>query len=169
LQNRTEKLGYVLGALTNARIVLPVRDFISVLLGDTKEATAVAANVFPHVTAAYESLLDSGEAAFANNVFTPVTKSIPTAIQNWANKFAADYSLAKEHAQRRARLASIRCADGQNNVILKVASSRPATRAAAALAKQYALYKIASLAAMQSFPDFNWLLQLANIQDFSCE
>lgn len=166
LRSHSEKLARSLQALAAERVVLPVRDFLAVLLGDVKEAAEVAPLVAPHVPAAYDELIASGGDAFAESVFLPARGVLPQATRAWAEKLAADYGLARDVAARRVRLASVRRAAGaRNNLILKVAAPRPASSAVRALARQYVLYKVAALAAMQDSPDFDWLVRLAAVQD----
>lgn len=165
LQSHTEKLARSLRALADARVVLPLRDFLAVMVGDVKTAVETAAQVAPYVTGAYGDLLDGGEAAFTDNPFLPTKGLVGHAQRQWAEKLAATYGLGQEVARRRVAMAAIRGEQPSWNNVIRNPAMEKSAGAIRAMARQYALYKIAALAAMTALPDFDWLVAMAAVQD----
>jgi len=165
LQSHTEKLAYTCRALADEQIVLPVRDFLAIMLGDPKLAADTAQSVVPFVSQAYDNLLGDGESAFAGNPFNPSNRPVPQVTKQWATKIAADYSLSRSAINRRIILASIRGAQPKLINVNSRSTMEKSASAIRALAKQYALYKIAALAAISNDSNRNWIIRVAAIQD----
>lgn len=164
---RTIDQAEVFRALAHEKVALSLRDFLALTLEDTQKAAAVAALVAPHVPGVYTQLVQEGmEEAAERNPFTVTPGPVSQAMASWAHKVAASQSLDKKACADRVMTAAV--SPRFNNVIelrpLRKQASTHVNQAAAALARQYALYKIAALAACPE-ADQDWLARMAVRQD----
>jgi hypothetical protein len=167
LKGRGEKLAHAMRALAEEKVILPVRDFLALMLGDVKLAAEITPRVAPHVPAAYMDLVDSGEEFASTNPFRASDRAAPHATRQWAAKLAADYSLAREHVLRRAAVAAIRGTPHELINVNQVSSLQKSATAIRSLARQYAMYKVAAVAAMDRGIERDWLLSAAVLQDLA--
>lgn len=136
------KMAEVLRGLADAGVVLSVRDFLALTVKSANvELVDAVANALPNVfskLAAEEDITSLLE----NNKFYPADNA-SGAVRLWAEKVATTHSMLANNVEKRAYLAAIR-----NVKPLQVQTEkRASTDAESALAKHYALYKIAAFAA----------------------
>jgi hypothetical protein len=133
------KMAEVLCALASAGVVLPVREFLSLTL-KTASAEMVRA-VTNNMDGIFTKLSADPDivATLETNAYTPAATA-PTKVQFWAEKMALTYSVRPHDIETRAFRAALRGVRGTDLVKEKTASNN----AAAALAQQYALYKLAA-------------------------
>lgn len=142
-----EKFAQVLRALADHQICLPLPQFIAMTTGySMTKAAHVAEVVQAQMHGIYGRLLtrDDFETRISNNPYTPAPSAAP-AFRKWAEKQAADFSLAPQHVTRRAQLTAIRGVDFNANFEIKTAVARDSVER---LAEEYALYKLAYLCAL---------------------
>jgi len=146
------KLAEVLGALADAGVVLPVRDFLSLT---TKSATDdIVHAVSNALDGVYTKLADDPDvvAVLENNAYLPANAA-PQKARLWAEKAAFTHSVLPPAVEKRAYQAALRDVRVGDFVREKVASNTAAT----ALARQYALYKLAAYTALSEKYGFCWL------------
>jgi hypothetical protein len=147
----SSKQATALRALANQKIVLPLRDFVSVLLGDasSEKTAAIAASVTPHLHGVFNRLASASDldAQLASNVFQPAPNLVPASVQSWAAKLAGDYSLEANAIRQRAERAAIKQARPVT-IAGRTTKTASADGPAKELARLYALYKLAALAEM---------------------
>jgi hypothetical protein len=136
------KMAEVLRGLADAGVILSVRDFLALTVksANVKLVDAVTyalPNIFSKLAAEEDigSLLE-------NNKFYPA-EGASESVRLWAEKVATTHSALTPNVEKRAYLAAIRNVKPVKPEIEKRAS----TNAEIALAKHYALYKIAAFAA----------------------
>ena len=141
----TTKLAHLVRALSQEEIILPVEEFLTIIYGDTEKAASVATEVENQLPRIYTRLtLDRQqlESDAASNPYFTDSLDTPSEYRKWAAAIAPDYSYSPEHVTVRAQRATLRG-------LTKTASVRQApvstNNSAEQLARQYALYKIASL------------------------
>jgi hypothetical protein len=136
------KMAEVLRGLADAGVVLPVRDFLALTVKSANvELVDAVTNALPNIfskLAAAEDIVSLLE----NNKFYPADHA-STAVRLWAEKAAATHSMLTPQVEKRAYLAAIRNLEPAPLQHEKRACSNAET----ALAKHYALYKIAAFAA----------------------
>jgi hypothetical protein len=135
------KMAEVLRGLADAGVILSVKDFLALTVKSAnvelvEAVTCALPNIFSKL-AAEEDIVSTLE----NNRFYPA-ESAPDSVKLWAEKTAGTHSLLASHIEKRAYLAAIR------NVtpVKQQTEKRASTTAETALAKHYALYKIAAFA-----------------------
>lgn len=146
------KLAEVLCALADAGVVLPVRDFLALT---TKRATDdVVHAVSSALDNVYTKLADDADVVsiLENNAYFPAVNA-PQKARVWAEKVAFTHSVLPHAVEKRAYQAALRDMRPGEFVREKVASNN----AAMALARQYALYKLAAYAALSEKYGFCWL------------
>jgi hypothetical protein len=152
IANDFVKLSEVLRALADAGVVLPARDFLALTLKQANDelvsaVSAASVNIFDRL------VNDQNVASMLeNNVYFPADKASP-AVRLWAEKIALTHSVLEQRVQKQAYTAALRGAELKQPVE-KTAASSEATNA---LARHYALYKIAALTAVSEKYGNNWL------------
>jgi hypothetical protein len=137
------KLAEVFRALADAGVILPVRDFLTLTIkqADDSLVTAVSGatlNIFDRL------LGDPNIAStLENNVYFPADAA-PAPVRLWAEKVAFTHSVLEDRVQKQAYRAALRGVEPRK-LIEKTAMATASTNA---LAKHYALYKIAALTAV---------------------
>lgn len=136
------KMAEVLRGLADAGVILSVRDFLALTVKSANvELVDAVTNALPNIfskLAAEEDVVSLLE----NNKFYPAD-SAPSYVRLWAEKAATTHSMLAPNVEKRAYLAAIR----NVNPIKVQTEKRASTEAENALAKHYALYKIAAFAA----------------------
>jgi hypothetical protein len=136
------KMAEVLRGLADAGVILSVRDFLALTVKSANvDLVGAVTNALPNVfskLAAEEDIASTLE----NNKFYPADNA-SSAVRLWAEKVAATHSILAPQVEKRAYLAAIRNITPATMQHEKRASSEAET----ALAKHYALYKIAAFAA----------------------
>ena len=146
------KLAEVLCALAEAGIVLPVRDFLAMTVKNANAATVNA--VCAALDGVFTKLADDPDivSALENNAYCPAA-SAPQKTRVWAEKVAFTHSVLPHAVEHRAYEAVIQNVRPAAFVREKTAS----TSAASALARQYAMYKLAAYATLSEKYGFCWL------------
>ena len=146
------KLAEVLRGLADANVILPLRDFLALTVKSASAAlvgsvSAALPGVFNQLTAASDLV-----ANIENNPYTP-SAAAPVKIRCWAEKLASTHSILPHDVEKRAYLAALR------NVTPAVTprEKQASNGAASALARHYALYKIAALASLNEKNRNCWL------------
>lgn len=148
---KREKFAQILRALADERIVLPTMQFIRLVTdASEKQAAEVAAAVDAYLPGVFDRLTKAADfdTLVEQNPYTPA-EFTSAELRLWAQKCAADLSIATHHVERRLQLAAIR-----RVTVPGLSSSSQAEKLAAAggpaaeMAKQYALYKLAFLTAV---------------------
>lgn len=152
IANDFVKLSEVLRGLADAGVVLPPRDFLTLVVkqagaGLVAAVSAASVNIFDRL-----SEQANIASALENNVYFPADKASP-AVRMWAEKVALTHSVLEQRVQKQAYTAALR------RVELKQLSEKTAavTQAVNTLAEHYALYKIAALTAIAEKCGNNWL------------
>lgn len=135
------KIAEVLKGLADTGVILPVRDFLALTVKSANEEIVGAVvralpNVFSKLAA--EEDIDR---VLENNVFYPA-EDASAAVKLWAEKAASTHSVLTKNIEKRAYLAALRNVHPPEVVNEKQASGAAET----ALARHYALYKIAAFA-----------------------
>lgn len=137
------KMAEVLRGLADAGVVLSVRDFLALTVKSANvELVNAVTNALPNIfskLASEEDIVSTLE----NNKFYPAEHASP-AVRLWAEKVAATHSLLTPNIEKRAYLAVIR---DLKPAPLQPHEKRACSNAEIALAKHYALYKIAAFTA----------------------
>lgn len=154
-QGNLHKVASVLNALTQEKIILPLKEFATITGREELAKHASLENV-------YSRLFDSGnvEAIVQNSVWTQPTQPLK-AFNKQARALAPYYSLDAEHVHNRVCLASLR---GHQNPIsknvfgnIKTANAQPEVEN---LCRDYAMYKLASLYQISDY-DNEFVLTIA--------
>lgn len=144
----SEQSALALAALARHKVAMPVKDFLRWLFaGDTEKVASVASAVAGMLPGVYNRLIASGslESDIANNPFRPSDRLPSLALRTWAEKCAADYSLAANSVFHRASLSAIRQLAAPTFRMKGELSEKWASLASQveSLACYYALYKLA--------------------------
>ena len=136
------KMSEVIRGLADAGVVLSVRDFLALTVKSANDElvdSVVAA--LPNV---FTNLIEDPniETILEDNPFYPAKKA-SSSVKMWAEKIAQTHSMLTPHIEKRAYLAAIRAV----NPPALNREKRSAAPAENALAKHYALYKIATFTA----------------------
>lgn len=147
------KMAEVLCALAEAGVVLPVRDFLSLTVKHANDDTIRA--VTSALDSVYTKLADNPDviSLLETNAYFPAA-SAPSKTRVWAEKAAFTHSVLPQAVERRAYAAAVRGVRPVEFSREKVASHNVA---AAALAQQYALYKLAAYSTLSEKYGFCWL------------
>lgn len=160
------RLGDVLQALARVKVAMPLAGFLELVGRDPVKVAAAAMAAKPHLRGVFGRLVKSGEAVplVENNPFVPATALAPLAVRRWAEKKAADFSLARREADLRVLRAAVQGKKPQTKAASTFVSSGPA----AELAKSYASYKLAfaHAVAQSGDPDLDLTLKLCVVQNY---
>lgn len=141
------KFAQHLRAMADQRIVLSLTDFISLTTGMPHEKAAyVAEATKAAMPGVFDRLLLDTESISANP-YVP-SKTSTDALRMWAAKEASSRSLLPRYVDSRLKLATLRAVPAPQPLdreLVKTASNDPKV---AEMAKHYALYKLAFLAAI---------------------
>lgn len=146
------KLAEVLRGLAEANVVLPLRDFLELTI---KSASAeLICSVSAALPGMFAKLANESDiiTTLENNPYIPApAASVKTRI--WAEKTASTHSVLPHDVEKRAYLAALRNVTVVNFPFEKQAGSG----AAEALARHYALYKLASFSSLDEKNKNCWL------------
>ena len=137
------KFAEVLRALADAGVVLPVRDFLALTVKSSNHEMVRA--VTASLDGVYNKLASDADVVsqLENNAYIPAAAASHK-LQLWAEKVALTHSVRPQEVEKRAYLAALRDMSTVEFARDKVAG----TQATDALARQYALYKLAACAAI---------------------
>lgn len=160
------KLGDALRALANYKIALPVEQFLRVVGGASEKLAAAASMARGYLPGIYNRLLDSGEIVplIEEHTFTPREPAATLTARDWAEKRAAQWSLADEHANNRLLAGALR----KRAASLDHGRVKWASDGAETIAKNYAVYKVQALHQMLQDKRVNpeLLFHLAALQNY---
>lgn len=146
------KLAEVLCALADAGVVLPVSDFLALTVKNANADTAHA--VCAALDGIFTKLAEEADivSVIENNSYTPAAVASQKT-RFWAEKVAITHSVLPRAVEHRVWQAVI-----QNvQPVVSVREKSASTTAATALARQYALYKLAAYATLSEKYGFCWL------------
>lgn len=129
------------------RLCLPVDEFLSLATGTPVEKQAArAVQVEAALPGVYSRMMKEAdfEQQLLSNPYLPGYSGIPAgwyALQKWAQQYEPTYSIQHSFVHERAALAAVQGVGPRQ--MAKQASAGNVSEAAEALARQYALYKIA--------------------------
>lgn len=144
------KLATGLAALARQQVVLPLRDFVRLETGsDSAKSAALADRVAHALPGIYGRLIadDDLDQQLRSNPYQPARELASLAQRQWADKLAAEYGWSRTAVQQRiwrSRIHDRTVPTLEPTLSKQAAASDPE---AASLAKRYALYKLAFLAA----------------------
>jgi hypothetical protein len=146
------KLAEVLYALADAGVVLPAREFLALTVKHANDA--LVREVVTGLDGVYTRLSSDPDvvAILEKNAYCPAA-SASAKTRAWAEKVATTHSVRPQSVEKRAYRSAIRDLRDFEFVREKKASSE----AAAGLARQYALYKLAAYAALSKKYGICWL------------
>jgi hypothetical protein len=147
------KLAEALRALGDAGVVLPVRDFLG-LVGIKYANDELVSAVTAELDGVFSKLASDPDIAstLENNAFSPADAA-PMRARMWAETVALTRNIHPHAVEKRAYQAALRDVRAPELVRQKSAGARAAT----ALARQYAFYKIAAYAAVNEKYGNCWL------------
>lgn len=142
--DQTVKISEIFRAATDAGIIFPLREFLTLL---TKRADAdyFVEKVAAALPGVFCRIMGDTQVTdmLENNPYYHAVAA-PASTRLWAEKISANYSLLPRVMQKRAFLGALRAGNQTDSpVVIKKAESGE-NSAATALAKHYALYKIAA-------------------------
>lgn len=145
------KLAQVLAAAADQNIILPAREFVTLIAGDPKVGQSVklaTAGLFDRLTPPMVNPFEC-------------RGPIPGAYQLWATRLAPDYSFEKSAVSRRIGLATLR------DVPISLAHSKQASddQFAEELAQQYGLYVMAALSRRERTANLGLTTALSLLQN----
>jgi hypothetical protein len=143
------KMAEVFRGLADAGVILSLRDFLSLTVKSANDAlVAAVSNALPNIFSALVKEADIVD-TLENNRFYPADYAAEP-VRVWAQKVSYTRSLTTQNVEKRAYLAAIRNVKPTDFSTEKQA----ANNAEIALAKHYALYKIAAFAvASEKYPN----------------
>ncbi len=166
-----EKFALSLRALADQHICLPFVRFVELVADQPFEKAAeiatIASRVLPGI---YTRLLTDSNlpARIKESQYAPSEAAAPAGFAGWAQKLAADLSLANRHVQTRVtraalhqEVAGFRCANGHE----KVAAAHDSV---GKLAEEYALYQLSFLGSLADHnPDLPLTRSLLIVQNYA--
>jgi len=154
-----EKFSQTLRALADARIALPLANFIELVTGQEKEAAASTAEIVSReLPGIFSRMLTSGDLPerVGNCPYVPGPTASPD-LRLWAEKQAQALSVKEAHVRRRVTQAALRQEAPDVNRAANMEKTATDSGPAGRLAEEYALYKLAFIG---SIPESDTELQL---------
>ena len=146
----------LMGALSQAKICLPVRDFFRLVLGDKYNSVAgemdCVQSLLPGI---FGRMLESGEVEDATGMTTydPASSLAPKSARDVIDSLKPAMSLDAGPAGKRLSITIIRGGGGPGMGLRKLSSDLTPTKSASYLAKQYAAYQLAFVRAAEGAGD----------------
>jgi hypothetical protein len=166
------QLGRVMRALAAEKVALPLRDFLSLML-DKRAAAEVVDDVgaqLPGVFGRLAADADLGD-ELRHSPYNPSDDLPDTKTRTWAGMLVGDYGLGRKEAEARVSRSVLRGGIPRPRTRTEEAVKEASDRGGAeALARQYAMYKLAFLGAVEErgdaeFPLTSTLLVRQNYVD----
>jgi len=166
---RSTDLNGLMGALGQAQICLPMKDFFRLVLGDKYNSVAGemdnAQSLLPGM---FSRMMESGEGVedvTGNPAYDPATPQVPKPVRDVIDSVKSGMSLGSEPVGRRLQITIIR--GGTPAGLRKLSADRSGIgKAAEYLAKQYATYQLA-FARMQEGAGDGLATGLALLQNYA--
>lgn len=152
---RTSDWNSLLGALAQAKICLPMKDFFRLVLGNKYDSVAGemdgAQSLLPGI---FSRMLGSGdgvEDVTGMKTYDPATSLVPKSVRDVIEGLAPNMSVGDDPVKRRVQITIIR--GGGPGAMRKVSTDVRASKVASYLAKQYAAYQLSFLQATEGAGD----------------
>lgn len=147
-QMRQVDLNDLMGALSDAKICLPVGDFLRLILGPKYDTiSGELPNVEALLPGIFSRMLEDGcevEDVTGAKSYDPGMSLVPKSVRDIIDGLKPAMSMDEGPVRRRVTIAVIRTPNGAGPEIVKGASDRSGiSKAARYLAKQYAMYQLA--------------------------
>lgn len=142
------KLAQVISALAEKQIVLPPEEFFYIVFDRHREKAASAANaVAPYLPSLFRDLVrdSAGSLQLAQNPYLAATGLPALEYREWADKIAADYSFKSACVEKRSQRAAIRGLSPRGATASSSEKRAFDGGSSSRLARQYALYQLATL------------------------
>lgn len=155
-------------SLADERICLPVAEFVALCAaGGREKAAEIASVVARELPGIYTRLLadENLVARLAAIPYTPVVGAVADRYHGWSSKVAEAFSLRPQFVSRRIARASLQLLEPHMRQPLP--PSARDTGAAGNLAEEYALYKLAFLAALPDDAESQLTTALAVLQNYT--
>lgn len=166
----SEKLAMGLSALAGQKVAMPINDFIRLVVGDDSEKLAsYPGSVSRHLPGVFGRLMDDEnlELALRSNPFAVSQKLASGAQKQWAEKQASAYSFDPKAVQDRVFRSVL------NNIATPAYVEKSAMVKAAGvgdenerIARQYAMYKLAFVAALPNNVDLSEIKRMVVRQNY---
>jgi hypothetical protein len=148
----TTKFAEGLGALADQKVILPLRQFLSV----TETPHSGLSDIQAHLPGIYGRMVKDGslEERLCRNKYALSEKLASAKQRNWAKSISPDYSLSRDAVNQRCIVSVIRqhsLPDSKTGFWIEKSASDNETAEEAA--RQYAIYKLAALHRIASFDE----------------
>lgn len=147
------KMASVFRGLSDAGVMLSLKDFLTLTIKSANDALLHAVSAaLPGIFSELEKQADIVD-DLEGNIFYPANHA-PLATHVWAEKVAASRSFLPKEIEKRARLAAVRGATADISLQKLGSANEQSGTPEKALAKYYALYKIATFASVnEKYPE----------------
>lgn len=166
-----EKFAFVLRALADNRICLPLTRFIEIAANQPFEKAAEVAEIVSRaLPGVYTRLLTDPNlpTRIKASQYQPSEAAAPQAFAGWAAKLAADMSLSHQHVSRRATRAALYQEEGRLRDVTGFEKSACDSGSVGKMAEEYALYKLAFLGSVNDQdPDLPLTRSLLVVQNYA--
>lgn len=149
----------LMGALAQAKICLPMKDFFRLVLGSKYNSVAGemddAQSLLPGIFSKMLNSCDGVEDVTGNPAYDPATSLMPKAVRDVIESIKPGMSLGEGPVGRRLHITIIRGGDGPHGFggLHKLSSARSISKKASYMAKQYATYQLAFVRAQEGAGD----------------
>jgi intein/homing endonuclease len=147
----------LMGALAQAKICLPVKDFFRLVLGDKYDSVAGEMDgVQSLLPGMFSRMLDSGdgvEDVTGMSAYDPATSLVPKAVRDKIGSLSSDMSVDEEPVRHRVQVMIIRGGDRGQGAMRKVSADLRASKTASYMARQYAAYQLSFFRAIDGAGD----------------
>jgi hypothetical protein len=145
----TEKFATGFNALADQHVLLPVKEFLRLTIGDS-EKLAELSEIVPSLLPGIYNRLIADSVMFESKLssmpdYFPSQKLASATQRNWAQKLAEHYSITPDNIRRRMALSSIRDIGIPNLKTSTIYKTAAHSKLAEELARVYAMYKLAYL------------------------
>jgi len=147
----------LMGALSQAKICLPMKDFFRLMLGNKYDSVAGemdnAQSLLPGIFSRMLNSCDGVEDVTGSPAYDPATSLMPKGVRDVIESIKPSMSLGEGPVGRRLQVTIIRHGGGPAQVFRKASSARSITKTAEYMAKQYATYQLAFVRAQEGAGD----------------
>ena len=141
----------LMGALSNANVCLPVRDFFRLVLGNKFDSAAGEMDSVQSLLPGIFSRMsgDEEEDVTGMRTYDPATSLVPKSVRDVIDSLKPGMSLDSEPVKRRIQLMIIRGGSPDGTAMRKLSHDLTPSNPATYLAKQYAAYQLAFVRAAE--------------------
>jgi len=145
----------LMGALAQAQVCLPMKDFFRLMLGNKYDSVAgelgSAQSLLPGIFSRMLNGGDGVEDVTGTTAYDPETSAMPKCVRDVIESVKSSMSLGSEPVGRRLSITIIR--GGSPGGLRKLSADRSVSKTAAYMAKQYAAYQLAFSRAQEGAGD----------------